>query len=147
MLIVGVPNEWIDVDGSPWFDDEPFAPSITVARNVDSFWADWTEPGLFFGVSEELAQLTDVQGLLEQVRDDLNLDQSCELVGRFDYSDPFYAGQYDQFENCGGDDVLYISLAALPEDGAFMISVQVQLLTQRDAEVLDQILDTFLVLN
>ena len=43
--------------------------------------------------------------------------------------------------------MLYISLAVLPDDGAFMISVQIQLLTQEDAEVLDRILDSFLVLN
>ena len=81
------------------------------------------------------------------MRDNFGLHDSCEYVGRFAYSDPFYVGFYDQFENCGGVGVLYISLAALPEDGAFMISVQVQLQTREDAEVLDQILDTFLVLN
>lgn len=147
VLFVEVPIEWIDVDGTPWFDDEPFAPSITAARNVESFWANWTEPGVFFGVSEDLGALTDVPGLLDEVRSAFNLDESCEFVGRFDYSDVFYAGQYDHFENCGGEGVLYISLVALPDDGAFMISVQVQLLTQEDAEVLDQILGTFVVLN
>lgn len=147
VLLVEVPIEWIDIDGTPWFDDEPFAPSITAARDVDSFRTDWTEPGVFFGVSAELAQLTDIGELLDLVADDTGLDQSCEYVGRFDYSDVFYVGQYDHFENCGGEGVLYISLAVLPDDGAFMISVQIQLLTQEDAEVLDRILDSFLVLN
>lgn len=147
VLIIEVPVEWSDVDGTPWFDDEPFAPSITAARDVDSYWNDWKEPGVFFGVSEELTQVTDIAGLLENVRTALSLDTACEFVGRFDYSDPLYAGQYDQFDNCGGEDVLYISLAVLPEDGAFMISVQIQLLTQQDAEVLDRILNSFIVLN
>ena len=147
VLIVEVPAEWTDVDGTPWFDDEPFAPSITVAANVESFRATWTEPGLFFGVSEDLAERTDVEGLLELVRGGINLDEACEYVGRFEYSDPLYSGLYDQFENCGGEGVRYISLAALPDDGAFMISVQVQLHTREDAEVLDRILDTFLVFN
>ena len=101
-MIVEVPVEWTDVDGTPWFDDEPFAPSITAAANVDRFWDIWTEPGVFFGASEDLAELTDVAGLLDLVRDNLNLDAACDYVGRFDYSDPFYAGLYDQFEDCGG---------------------------------------------
>jgi hypothetical protein len=68
-------------------------------------------------------------------------------VGRYPYQDPFYGGQFDQFEGCGGEDVIYISLAALPEDGSFIISVQVQLRAQEDAGVLDRVLDSFLVLN
>ena len=147
VLIVDVPVEWSDLDGTPWFTDEPFAPSITVSASVDGFRETWTEPGLFFGVSEELAGMTGVEGLLDLMREVIALDEACSFVGRFPYSDPFYSGQFDQFERCGGEDVIYISLAALPEDGRFIISVHVQLRTQQDAGVLDSVLDSFLVRN
>ena len=147
VLTVDVPDVWMEVDGTPWFTDEPFAPSITVARSLDGFLNGWTAPGLFFGVSGELAELTGVEGLLDQIRELFSLDEACEFVGRYPYQDPFYGGQFDQFEGCGGEDVIYISLAALPEDGSFIISVQVQLRAQEDAGVLDRVLDSFLVLN
>jgi serine protease Do len=147
LLFVEVPLEWDDVDGTPWFDDEPFAPSITVSANVDNFWSEWTEPGLFFGVSAELAELGDIAMLLQRISDSYGLDTVCEYAGRFDYSDALYTGQYDLYRDCDGKGVFYISLAALPEDGSFLISVQVQLLTQADAEVLDRVLDSFIVLD
>ncbi len=146
-LAVDVPVEWSELDGTPWFTDEPFAPSITVAADLDGFLNGWTEPGLFFGVSQELAGLTGVEGLLDQVRETIGLDGACDFVGRFPYSDPFYSGQFDQFEGCGGEDVIYISLVALPEDESFIISVQVQLRAQQDAGVLDSVLDSFIVLD
>ena len=147
VLSVQVPSTWADLDGTPWFTDEPFAPSITVSASLDGFRNTWTEPGLFFGVSEELAQLSGVEGVLDLVREAIGLDENCNWVGRFDYSDPFYSGQFDQFEGCGGEDVIYISLAALPEDGRFIISVQVQLRAQQDAGVLDSVLDSFIVIQ
>ncbi|MEE8421729.1 MAG: trypsin-like peptidase domain-containing protein [Dehalococcoidia bacterium] len=147
VLVVEVPADWTDLDGTPWFTDEPFAPSITVAADLDGFLNSWTEPGLFFGVSEELATLTGVAGVLDQVRGIIGLDEACDFVGRFPYSDSFYSGQFDQFEGCGGEDVIYISLAALPEDGRFIISVQVQLHARQDASVLDSVLDSFIVLS
>ena len=147
LLFVEVPLEWDDVDGTPWFDDEPFAPSITVSANVDNFWSEWTEPGLFFGVSAELAERASIEVLLQSISDDIGLDTACEYAGRFDYSDALYTGQYDLYRDCDGKGVFYISLAALPEDGSFLISVQVQLLTQADAEVLDRVLDSFIVLD
>jgi len=151
LLFVVVPLEWNDVDGTPlmsrWFDGEPFAPSITVSANVDNFWSEWTEPGLFFGVSAELAERASIEVLLQSISDDIGLDTACEYAGRFDYSDALYTGQYDLYRDCGGEDVRYISLVALPEDESFLISVQVQLLTQADAEVLDRVLDSFIVLD
>ncbi len=146
-LFVEVPLEWDDLNGTPWFTDEPFAPSITVSADVENFWGQWTEPGLFFGVSEELAELATVEMLLESVSEEFGLDIACEYAGRFDYSDALYTGQYDLYGNCGEEGVLYIFLAALPEDESFLISVQVQLLTQADAEVLDRVLDSFIVLD
>ncbi len=146
-LEVDVPAQWTQIDGTPWFTDEPFAPSITVAADLDAYLNSWTEPGLFFGVSQELAQFTGVDGLLDRVDENIGLSAACSWVGRFDYSDSFYTGKFDQFEGCGGDDVIYISLAALPEDGRFIISVQVQLQAQQDASVLDSVLDSFIVLD
>ena len=147
VLVVQVPADWTDLDGTPWFTDEPFAPSITVAADLGGFLNTWAEPGLFFGVSEELATLTGVEGVLDEIRNIIGLDVACDFVGRFPYSDSFYSGQFDQFEGCGGEDVIYISLAALPEDGRFIISVQVQLHAQQDASVLDSVLDSFIVLS
>lgn len=144
-LIINVPAAWSDVDGSAWFDDEPFAPSITAAIDIDGFYDRWTEPGMFFGVSEELAELIDVNAMLEQVRDDFDLDTACDYIGRFNLSHPLYSGRYDQYSNCGGQRVVFVSLVAQPADGSYLLSLMAQLVTERDAEALDRMLASFAV--
>ncbi len=144
-LFVEVPVEWIELDGTSWDPDEPFAPSILVSADLTTFEEAPTVPGLSFAVSQELAELEGVEGLLDGMRE-MFLELSCDFVGRFPYSDVFYAGQYDRFEGCDGD-LIIISLAALPEDESFLIWFTVALGAQEDAGVLDRILDTFVVLD
>lgn len=146
-LIMDVPAEWLDVDGGPWiFLDTPSGPSITAAGSIGQFFDTWTEPGVFFGASRDLARTLNEEQLLDLVREEFNFS-ACEYAGRFPYEDPVYTGLYDQFEDCGGEGVIYISLAAVPPERDFIISVQVQLATEADAEALDQVLNSFFVIG
>ncbi len=147
-LIVDVPVEWDDVDGSPWvIEGAIVGASITAAPSIDAFLSSWTTPGVFFGASADLAGQVDVNGMLDLVQQQFNFADACTYTGRFDYSDPAYTGAFDQFENCGGEGVTYFSVAAEPEDRAFIISVQIQVVTDEDLEALDQILNTFFVVD
>lgn len=147
VLIMDVPSEWSQVDGASWiFSDEAVGPSITAAADIAAFFGTWTEPGVFFGASRLLAQIFNEDGLLDEVQNQFDFG-SCSYTGRFDYEDPAYTGRYDLFEDCGGQGVTYVSLAAVPEDRSFIISVQIQVVTEADAEALDTILATFFVVG
>jgi serine protease Do len=69
----------------------------------------------------------------------------CEYAGRFDYSDPAYAGFYDIFTDCGDALATYVVVAARPPGGEFLLLVQVQANEDRDFDALDRILASFFV--
>ena len=143
-----VPLDWFDVDGAPWvIEGQEVGASITAAPDINAFYGSWTASGVFFGASRDLISVLDENGMLDLVQNQYNFAGACEYAGRFAYEDPAYTGLFDQFENCGGEGVLYLSLAAVPDDRSYIISVQIQVVTDRDLEALDRILDTFFVIG
>jgi serine protease Do len=100
-ITVELPSAWADVDGSPWVDDgEVIGAGISAAASLDDFFSYWDEPGIFFGASDDLAQLGGYVQLLDILRPDFI--QVCDLDGRYEYEDILYRGKYDLFTNCGG---------------------------------------------
>jgi hypothetical protein len=80
---------------------------------VDSFINTWSEPGVIFNVSDDLARLGGYVQLLDFQRE--RWLQECELDNRYDYEDALYRGKFDVFENCGGPGgATYLSLTAVP---------------------------------
>ena len=75
--------------------------------------------------------------------------QACEYTERVDYEDQLYSGQYDVYENCGGEGSIWFNLAAVPIDdpNAFMIDVGVQIVSEADLNAWYNILDSFVVLD
>ncbi len=144
-ITVEVPSDWAEVDGSPWVDDgEVIGAGISAAASLDDFFAYWDEPGIFFGASDDLAQLGGYVQLLDILRPDFMGD--CELDGRYDYDDVLYRGKYDLFANCGGSGgSLFMVLTAVPKDDptAFLILLEVQIVGDGDLEAVDRILDSF----
>lgn len=112
--------------------------AVSAAPNLDDFLSTWDVPGVFFGAS---AQIEAPDSLL----DGFDFSGSCDYGGRNPYEDPLYAGVYDLWTNCGGQDTLYIVLAATPEDQSFVILVAVQVVSDADLDALDHILNSFIV--
>ncbi len=144
-ITVEIPSDWADVDGSPWVDDgEVIGAGISAAASLDDFFSYWDEPGIFFGASDDLAQLGGYVQLLDILRPDFIGD--CELDGRYDYDDVRYRGKYDLFANCGGSGgSLFMVLTAVPKDDptGFLILLEVQIVGDGDLEAVDRILDSF----
>lgn len=140
LLIVEVPTAWSDTNGSAWTSDgEEIGVAVSAAPDLEGFNTTWDIPGVFFGASAQLN--TTVPELL----DGFTFSGSCTYDGRYDYSDPLYAGQYDLWTNCGSAGSLYLILAAEPDDASFVILVAVQIVTEMDLDALDRILNTFIV--
>jgi serine protease Do len=141
-ITMEVPQEWSDVTGSPWNwgeEDEVVGVSVVASTNIDDFYSTYSTPGVFFGASTVLAQRYDTSTLLDQI----SFSGDCTSEGRFDYNDPLYTGLYDLYSNCGGAGSAVINLAAVPEDGSFIILLQVQAVSEADLDALDRILNSF----
>jgi serine protease Do len=148
VLQVEVPASWTDIDGTEWYleDGTYLGPSITAAPDLDGFWNSWTTPGVFF------AAITDVEaGTVPADYLDPRIDAisgSCTYEGRADYSDALYTGEYDYYSDCGGEGVVFVVLAVLPDDGSdFFIIVEIQVVSDADLEALDHILNSFIFFN
>ena len=146
-LSVEVPAEWgAALDSTtPWIvDGESVGPALTATRDLQAFADDWLEAGLFFGVSPVLVTQHDPATLLDYVLTQVDVS-SCVFEGRTPYDDGIYVGLADLFIDCGGRGVDFISIAALPSPGAFIVSVQVKAVTDADLEALERIITTFFV--
>lgn len=143
-----VPAEWSDVSGGAWTDNgDKIGVAITAAANVQGFHDTWTEPGVFFGVSNQLSKLGGYIQLLDINRD--SFSQACTYKGRTDYADSAFEGKYDVFTNCKNSDNVFVVLSARPiaDPTAYLILVQVQIMTDADLKALDQIFATFNVVG
>jgi|YelNatPaOPRAMG01_1025707.scaffolds.fasta_scaffold03141_9 serine protease Do len=149
-----VPNEWSQVDGRPWNTDwtladgrrfEFSAPAIAASANLDAYNAGYSESGVFFAASEEMATIGGFIQLLDGVRGWYEAD--CKFDSRNNYSDQLYEGKYDLWKNCGPDKNWVLVLAARPQQNqtAFLILVEVKITKDADFEALDKILSSFLV--
>ncbi|MES0359314.1 MAG: peptidase S1, partial [Anaerolineales bacterium] len=143
-----IPAEWTDIYGGYWEDDgDVIGSAISAAADLDAYINTWTESGVFFGASDDLAELGGYVNLLD-IRRDAFIDD-CNYEGREDYEDVLYRGKYDLFENCGDSGNVFIVLTAVPNDNSqeFLILVEMQITQDVDFDALEQILATFEVVG
>jgi serine protease Do len=140
-MSVEVPSAWTDVDTeSLWYvGDEVVGARLSAATDYDAWVNGWSTPGMFFGASTSLAGVYTVDSLL----DDQDFSDQCTYDGRTPYSDELYDGAYDVYFNCGGADTLFVVVAAEPPSGAFIMLIQVVVVSDADLEALDAILASF----
>ena len=139
-----IPVEWGEIDGAAWESDgEIIGAQLTAAASLDDFNAYWDEPGVFFGVTDDIAQYGGYVEFLDLYREVFG--GSCSLDSRFDYEDSGFEGQYDLYTTCDGEDNTLIVLSARPKNDqtAFLTIVIVNLMTDADLEALDNILNSF----
>ncbi len=140
---VSIPSIWAEVDGSAWESDgDVIGASITAAASVDAFNNTYTEPGVFFGATDDIAQLGGYIQLLDIYRDVFRED--CKLEGRYDYEDTAFKGAYDLYSNCAGSQNTMVVLSAKPlSSTSMLVTVMVNIMSDADAAALDEILRTF----
>jgi len=139
-----IPVEWTDIYGGAWEDGgESIGSAITAAADLDAYFNTWSESGVFYGVSDDLAELGGYVNLLDILREDLIGE--CNYDDRYDYEDIVYRGKYDLFENCGDSGNVYIVLTAVPKEDpqAFLVLLEMQIGKDADFDALEQILDSF----
>ena len=152
VMTMDIPTEWSDIDGSGWtIDGQEIGAAIRAAPNLEDFFGSYGTPGVFFGASESLALEVDADGLLDLAptleAPFADFTTQCTYEGRDDYEDPAYTGRFDLYTACGGGETVIAVVAASPADGSFIILVMIQAISDADADAIDRILDTFLVVG
>lgn len=144
-ISVEIPKAWSDTSGGAWTDEKEQAigVSIAAAQDLEAFYNTWTEPGLFIGLSESLAQEFTPAEYLDQE----DFSSICEYDGRKEYSDDIHTGFYDLWLQCDGEDNLFLSLAMTPETGEYLVQIQMVLISDADLEALDHVLTSFSVVQ
>ncbi len=140
LLVVDVPEQWGDVDGSAWtVDGEAIGVSVKAAPNINDFDNTWTTPGVFFAASASIAEQMSVNDVL----DAFDFSADCQYQGRTDYSDEVFTGVYDVWSNCGGQGSTLLTLSAMPQTQDYTVLVITQIVSDADLEALDYILNSF----
>lgn len=148
-ITMSVPSTWTDLNGeiweSTWGSVDFVAASLVASADLEAYDTTWDEPGVWLAASEDWGRLGGYAQLLDGVRDWYRGE--CRLNGTYDYgdSDPYYEGKYDLWEDCGNQDTAMFVLAVRPKNNptAFLMLLQMQIVSESDLEALDQILLTF----
>ena len=145
---VSVPAAWSEIDGSAWVDSgDIIGASITAAASLDNFNAYYSEPGVFFGATDDIAELGGYIQLLDVYRDWAREDD-CTFEYREDYEDSAFEGAFDVFSNCLDSEGVLVILSAKPHSSTSpLVLVMVQIMSDADLDALDEILNTFDVIG
>lgn len=140
-ISVRVPESWSDVVSEDWdLGDGPIGVSLSVAPDVQDFNDRWDTPGVFIGVSEDVAAAFTP----DEVLDVFEFSDDCTYDDRYDYATDTLEGGYDVWMDCG--DVAgstFVVLAANPVGETSPIILLYTLLpTEEDTNVFGELVDT-----
>jgi serine protease Do len=144
-MVMEVPAEWSQVDGSNWVDSESgevLGGALTASTDLEGWRNSYDIPGVQMLASTQLANSN-----MGELLDTFNFSEGCTYDSRTDYSDPVFTGQYDLYVNCTGVGSSLIVLAAEPADRSYAVVIIAQLITSADFDALDQVLNTFNVVG
>lgn len=138
-LYVEVPTSWAQTDGGPWTnsDGQQIGFRVLASPNLEAFGSGFDAPGVSYKVSDSL-NLT-----VEQLADAIDLSDVCQYDGREAYDDGVFTGFVDYWASCGNAGSTYAILSGQPADGSYLVLLEVNILTDADAEAFTQILNTF----
>ncbi len=143
-VYVEVPTGWTDLDGSVWENNwgnlHFEAASVSAAPDIDAFYSSYEAPGVSFSASEDWGDIGGYVQLLDGTRS--WYQESCDLEGRYDYEDIAFEGKYDLWE-CGNSAVVVLSTRPISDPLAYLTLLQVQMDSNTDIAVFEQILATF----
>jgi serine protease Do len=149
-LVVEIPLEWQDIDGSIWLDSEgkPYGAMLVASTDLHKYGSGWSTPGMRLQAARGTADYT-VDELLDLDQWYYVEIQNCEPGDRYDFETPDFRGKYDLYANCGGQQVALVVLYVFPKSNpqAYGASISAHLITEADLEALDRIMSTFNVVG
>lgn len=137
-IVVDVPIEWTEVDGSPLvLDDGTPLPDVAASSDLVAFNQTYNAPGVEIAATD--TGVIDVPTAMTQFA-----PQDCSSAGSEPYDDPMFEGEISFYTDCAGTDTIYVLLAAnyKPEPERIAL-IQAQILTDADIDAVVQALETF----
>lgn len=148
LITMDVPTSWSQVDGSPWIDDNGnyVGAMIVAGPDAQAFLNTLDVPGVFYVASRVLA---DEYASPSDLLDDRAFWSSCRNKGgRNEYNDGLYAGVWEEHMGCGKDGkTIVYTIAAEPEEKDLMIWIGIQVRSEAEFAIAQQIADTFYVVG
>lgn len=147
-LVMDVPIAWDDINGYPWVEDDGtyVGAMVVAAPDHDGFMDSTDFPGVFFTASPLLAQ----EGYTpSDVLDEFPFWGDCSQQGeRQEYDDGLYYGVWEEHKGCGADGKTIIyTIAAMPEEEDFVVWLGIQVRSEDEFQIAQQIADTFYVIG
>jgi hypothetical protein len=152
VLTVDVPTEWSETDTAPLtlemateagyafaLGDLTEAPWIKASPSIADLDSGYETPGLIFTALPPQDSLDDTLTAFAPP------DGACTVAPIEDYSDGVYTGRFQSFTDCGGTSSMVVTVAAVPEDSSFTAIIAMQIVSDADLEVLDQVIASFSV--
>lgn len=144
MILLDIPDTWLDFNGSEWiYDEEIIGVAISASPDLAAFDSSNTIPGVFFGASDTFAQWGGYVQFLDVYTEWYK--GVCDFDGRYDYDDGLYKGKMDYYSNCdgaGGGDAYVLAAVPIGAETSVMIVIAIQLPDGEDA-VLEHMLNSF----
>ncbi len=140
-LVMEVPKEWDEVDGSPWTLDsgEVIGAKLTAQPTGAS-----DGPLVYLAAAQTDPEQFDADALLDQN----TFKETCKTYeGRSDYADQVYTGRVDKFSGCGANNSVTFVVIAAPEDRSYFTLMMVVALTDADLQAADRAFNTFEVVG
>ena len=139
-----VPETWTDTASEDWdLGDGPIGAAFSAAPDLKGFNDAWDVPGVFVGVSEDVAaEFTPAEAL-----DALDFTDDCTYDDRYDYESANLAGIYDVWADCGDiEGGTFVVLAANPVgEESPLVVLYINMPTEDDTAVFSELVDTLAV--
>ena len=152
-----VPSAWRTLEGTSYTIPEqaPIGPGTVVSADPASWTAGWDVPGAFVAVSQDLADQLGTPGgsLIERLErlgrwhGGIFREAECDRDGAsvFDSRDGQLTGFTTLWTNCGAAGATLFDVAAVPEDGSFVLVVEATGVTDAEVEAARRLVETISV--
>ncbi len=141
-LHVEIPKLWDDIDHGEWTEGiETIHAHIAASPDLIGLQNTREQPGVNF----TLYNHSRVDSIDEMLKSGEQYYQDCSFVQQSEFQTSKFLGKFNLYQECGGPDgSMVISVYAEPREkpDAYMIWLQVQVLSEADLHALDRILQT-----
>ena len=134
VLTVDAPIEWDDVDTTPYtLDDGTESPMIMASPSIEEFDDELSDAGV------DLHCLRPQESLDDTLAEFAPGPGECTDAGIEDYDDSRVHGSLPDVHGLLRHGTVYVTVAAVPADNSFTAVVAMQLVSEADLAVLDEV--------
>ncbi|MCB0188830.1 MAG: serine protease, partial [Caldilineaceae bacterium] len=142
-----IPADWSDVASNDWLNDndEVLGKTLAASTGIQGFNDNWTTAGIYVRTATDLEEELDINDLLDSV----DMKDTCTYDDRYKHEPTIYgityAGAYDLYTKCGGEDNAFAYLVVQSDDLKQAVLLEFVAITDADVEAFKVLLQSFYV--